>query len=231
MKVEFDGTFNGGHAFEHRLPERIALFGNAAFSMRAQRQAADGGARFEHGSQPVAAVLRMVLRIETCDLSVGVGGIVEVVSMGPDAYLEVHAAQGRFLANEAERIQISGALGVRNTRNPYVVAGNLDEKRIGEVEIRIAHFTREIVADPERQAEPVEAIRRQHRQVFAPVVPVVEPRLVFDFADEGSDDTANPVSGLFFRGFMACEGARVGDLIGEFEQGIHQAAGIRAGGT
>ncbi len=229
MEVEFDGAFHGGYAPEDRLPEIVALFGNSAFAMGSKRESADGRAGFEYGAQRIPAIRRVVLGIQAGDLAVGVGRIVEIVSVCPDSNLEVHAAFDGFFADEAKSIQVALPFRVIDSGNPDVIARDSHEERIREVQVGIAHLAREIVADAEGQAEAIETMRGEHCQVFPPAGFIVEPGFVFHFAHEWPDDAADSVRRLLFDGAGAIEGARLADLIGKVEDGPGESLVVGSG--
>ena len=80
--------------------------------------------------------------------------------------------------------------------------------------------------------ESVDSLPGQHGEVVRPECPVVEPRLVFDVADERSTDGADCVRGLFdFRLGQHERPHRVGgvlDTVQQFEQRVREAARVVA---
>ena len=89
--------------------------------------------------------------------------------------------------------EVARALFLGDLRDADVVAGHRHEERIGEVQVRVGDIAVVVVAETERQAEPIEPLRREHRQVAVPERVVREPRHVLDLAAERSRDAAHGV--------------------------------------
>ena len=66
---------------------------------------------------------------------VGVRAVGPAIGVGPEAELEIEAARGRLVADEAEHLEVAVALGVGERHGAHVVAGNANQERIGEIEI------------------------------------------------------------------------------------------------
>ena len=77
-------------------------------------------------------------------------------------------------------------------------------------------------------------MRGEHREVTRPHLAIVEPGFVFDIARKQSAIAADAVGWFFHGSLNAAEfSERIGgvvDAVGEFEQGVDEAARVRAGG-
>ncbi len=80
-------------------------------------------------------------------------------------------------------------------RRPHGVARRGNQKRVEEQEVGVRHLAQGVVAEPEGQVEPVEALRREHAQVVGPHLTVVIPGLVERLAGELPHDAAHLVGG------------------------------------
>jgi hypothetical protein len=114
-----------------------------------------------------------------------------------------------------------------------VVAGDIDEIRVGEVEVIAGDTAREVVSEAEGEVEAVEAAGDERVEITVPEVFVVVPVFVFDFAAEGAGDAADFVGGRFFAGFFqeqAEERFVAGaHAFGEIEESVDVSPGIGGG--
>src|SRR5205814_2232203 len=101
---------------------------------------------------------------------------------------KIQPARTRRIADKAEHLQVALSLAIRQFGDTDVIAGYRDEERVGEVKIGVRYLAKEIVGHPKHQAEAIETLRGEHREVRFPQLPIVEPGLVLDFA---GDDTSH----------------------------------------
>ena len=234
VHVDLDLAAAGGDAVEDGLPELVAAFFDAALAVDAEGDAADRRAGFQQRADGIAAVGAVRFRGEPFDGVVGVRAVDPLVAVHPEAELEIDAAGHGLLADELQHFQVAVALGVGELRDAHVVAGDVEQERIGEEKIGVGDAAQEVVADAEAQVEAVEALGGQHREVARPHFAVVVPGLVFDVAGEEAGDAADRVGGALRKCCLDGEGGgRVGgvaDAVGKFEEGVDQAARVVAGG-
>ena len=154
--------------------------------------------------------------------------------MHPDAELELDAAGHGLLADELQHLQVAVALGIGELGDAHVVAGDIEEERVGEQKIGVGHVAQEVVADAEAQVEAVEALGGEHGEVARPHFAVVVPGLVFDVAGEEARDAADGVGGALGKCCRdgECGGGigGVADAVGEIEERVDQTARVVAGG-
>jgi hypothetical protein len=162
--------------------------------------------------------------------------------VGPQTQLEIDAAFHGGGADELQEVEITRPFNVcqqvrfaakrRSHGDLHVVAGNIQQKRICEVKIRVANLSDEIVANPEAQIEAIKTMGREHGQIIAPCAAIVVPGLVLHFAHEGAQHAANAVGGLLHDGMgkPECRGGIrfVIEPVGQFEQSIGETARIAA---
>jgi hypothetical protein len=145
--------------------------------------------------------------------------------------LEVQAARRGLVADEAEGLEVPGALRVGEPDGANVVAGHGDEEGIGEIEVGVAELPREVVTEAESEVDPVEALGDEHREVVPPERPVVPPALVLDVADEQPHDAADPAGrSLDDRRRRAQRRERLRgaiDPVHQISEGVDEPEGIR----
>ena len=141
----------------------------------------------------VAAVRGVRVRREPFDRLVRGRAVDPLVRVRPQAELDVQADRVRLLRQEPERRQVAFALLVGELRDADVVPGDGQQEGVGEVQVGVGHAPVEVVAEPEREAEPVEALRDEHREVAAPEPFVAEPGEVLHLAAEQPRDAPNLV--------------------------------------
>ena len=107
------------------------------------------GQRLQQRAHGVAAVGAVSLARQSLDGVVGVGAVDPLVAVHPDAELELHAAGHGLLADELQHLEVAVALGVRQLRNPHVVARHGQQERIGKEEVAVGDVAKEVVADAE----------------------------------------------------------------------------------
>ena len=111
------------------------------------------GTGLQQSLQGSAAIGRMVLGSQTFDRVVDVGAVGPLVGVRPEAKLEVQAAAGGLVADEAQHLQVAVALGIGQFGSADVVARHRDEEGVGKVKIRVAQVRREVVAQTQRKAK------------------------------------------------------------------------------
>ena len=231
MQVDPDATPAAGDAIEHRPPEVPAALGHAALAVDAEREPADRRALLQERADRIPTVRGVRLGRESLDRVLGVRAVDPLVGVGPQTELEVEAAGHRLLRDEAERREVALALLVGELRHAHVVPGDRYEERVREVQVRVRYVAVVVVAEAERQAEAVEALRDQHRQVATPELLVVEPALVLDLAAEQPRHAADRVGGTPDDGCLETERAerigRVLDAVGELQHRVGQPPGVR----
>ena len=120
-----------------------------------------------------------------------IGVRTRIIPVHPQAQLKLQAAPDTFLADKFEHLQIAIALRVRKSLGAHAgIFWQRDQKGIREKHVNLAAGRDVIVAQTKGEVEAIEALRRQHRQIFRPELAVIEPRLVFQFALEGAADRA-----------------------------------------
>ncbi len=191
VQVDLERTTGVGHAGEDHLPEIVGALPHAALAVDAQGDAGDGGAGLEQSTDRGTAVRTVGLGREAGDGVVRLRAIEPLVAVHPDAELELQSARDRFLADEAQHLQVVGALRVGELRHAHVESGHGEQEGIGEQEIGVGDVAKEVVADAEAQVEAVEALGREVIQILGPHRAVVEPRLVLGLADEGAHDATD----------------------------------------
>src|SRR5262249_15132801 len=65
VEINFDATAAARNAIKNAFPKIVASFRNAAFAMNTKRDAVDGRYSFEQRRESVAAVGRVIVRVET----------------------------------------------------------------------------------------------------------------------------------------------------------------------
>ena len=158
VQIDLDAAAAARDAVEHGLPEVVAALRDAALAVNAEGDGRYGGAGAQHRRQRVAAVRGVRLVREALDKVSGVGTPGELVSVHPDAKLELEPAGDSLVADEAQHLEVAVALRVRQVRDAHVVAGHVDEERIEEQQVAVGDLLQEVVAEAEGQMEPVEAV-------------------------------------------------------------------------
>src|ERR1022692_1580912 len=207
VHVDLDLAAGALHAVEDGAPERVAAYGDAAFAVDAEGDAADGGAGAEESGKRVAAVRAVVLGVESLDGVVRMRAVLPLVAMHPDAQLELEAVGGGLLADEAQRFEIAVALLVRQVRGADIVARHGEKEGVGEEKVGVGDSAQEVVAYAEAEVEAVEAVFREHGEVTRPHLAVVKPGRVFDLAGEEALDAADGVGGPLHVRLRQCGGA------------------------
>ena len=199
MHVDFDLAAGRGDGVEECLPEGIAALGDAALAMDAHGEAGDLRAVLEDEGEGIAAVGGVRFGREAGDVVVGVRAVGPLVGVGPDAELEVHAAASGFGGDKLEGFEVALALAGLESRFDVdlLVAGDLDEVGVGEVEVVAGDAAGEVPAEAEREVEAVEAGGGESVEVGGPEGAVVEPGFVLDLGEEGAGDAADAVGGGF----------------------------------
>src|ERR1039457_6136511 len=201
------GVAVAGKAAGAGAPERVAAFGDAAFAVDAEGDAADGGAGAEESGKRVAAVRAVVLGVESLDGVVRMRAVLPLVAVHPEAQLELEAVGGGLLADEAQRFEIAVALLVRQVRGADIVARHGEKEGVGEEKVGVGDSAQEVVAYAEAEVEAVEAVFREHGEVTRPHLAVVKPGRVFDLAGEEALDAADGVGGPLHVRVGQCGGA------------------------
>jgi hypothetical protein len=170
---------------------------------------------------------------ETLNVVLGVRAVRPFVGVRPEADLELQPAQGRLFADEAEHFQVPVALGVIERHGAHLVARNVEQIRIGEMQVIAHDVAREIIAQTEGQAEAIETIGDQGSQIIAPEGLVVIPAFVLHVADEGARDAAHGVGGLLLERLGEGQGRRriaaVRDAVGQFRERVNITPRVRSG--
>src|SRR5882762_4745885 len=83
---------------------------------------------------------------------------------------------------------------MRQLRNSHIVTGHSQQKWIAEYKIGVGNLADEVVADAERQAEPVKTICSEHGQVMWPHLAIVEPWFIFYVAGEQPGYATNSIA-------------------------------------
>src|SRR5262245_49492283 len=104
--------------------------------------------------------------------------------MHPEAKLELQAPGNGFFADEPEHCQIPIALGIRQFRNAHIISRDRKQERVSEQKVGIGYVTEKVVANAEGEIEPVKTLRCQVGEITRPHFAIIEPWLVFNFADE-----------------------------------------------
>ncbi len=195
VQIDLDPAACARDAVEHRLPEIVAAFGDAALAMDAQRDGGDRRHRREKRGQRIAAIGSMGLRRQPFDSVAGARAVLPLIAMHPDAELEIEPRRHGLLANEAQHREIGVALGIGKVRRAHVVTGHGEQERIEEQEIGIRDILELVVAEPEGEVQAVEALRCQHGEIARPHCAVVEPRLVVGLAGELAHHAAHRIGG------------------------------------
>ena len=208
MHVDLDGPPRADNALKHRAPEIVASFGDSALTMYPQREPRIPGQVFSSSASASRQYAACVSGVSPSMRCWARGTVGPLISMGPQSKLEFQPASRRLLDDEAEGLKVAFAFAVLQRYCADLVSGNVEQIRVGEVQIVAGHVSRKIVSPAESQAEAIEAIRDQSGQVVAPVVAIVEPAFVFDLAYEGAVDTADCVGGLFLDGLRRAQAPR-----------------------
>ena len=230
MQVEFDLPTTSADSGEDGAPEIVITFGHACFHMDAEIQAGNLGDFAQQEGDAVAAVKAMVLVGHTADLVTCVRHLVEIVALRPQAELELDPAPSRFPADELERLKVLLALQVRKAFHADRIVRQVDQKRVGEVQVDVAQHVVVIgivVGNSQVQRKSVEAVGRQHVEILDPPGAVVEPGLVLDFADEGSRHRPDTGSRCFDQGQGAKQFAlQIEKPVGQFRDRIRQPGNV-----
>ena len=149
MQIDFHFPPAAHNPVENRFPERVVPFGDAAFSMNAESDSADGRALLEQQRKRIAAVGSLVGRRQTHDRVVRIRAIDRLEAMRPDPQLELHAARNGFLADEFQHLQVPVA-----SRRPATASrGRCIRKRKERTgtrrEIRVRDLPQKVVPDAE----------------------------------------------------------------------------------
>ena len=162
----------------------------------------------------------------------GIGRVVEIVPLVPEAKLKVEPAARRFAADELEGVEVLLPLGLGHAIHADRVVRQVDEERIGEVEVDVAQdvvVVGIVVADAEVDRDAVEAIGRQHVEVPDPPRLVVEPRLVLDLAAESAGHRTNARRGLLDQRQRAEEFPRpIEETVGELGDRIAKRTTVKS---
>src|SRR5579871_5659596 len=125
----------------------------------------------------------MGLRREPLHVMLGPRALGPLVGVRPKAKLEVESARRSLFADESEHLEIPVALGIIERHSANLIAGDVDQKRVGKVHVIAHHVAREVIAQAEGQAEPVESVGYEGREIIAPEALVVIPGFILYIAD------------------------------------------------
>ena len=204
--------------------------------MDAHGDALDLLAVLEDEGERIVTILGVGLGGEADDVVAGVWAIGPLVGVRPDAELEVHAAARGFGGDELESFEVTLTFAglQRGLDVDLLVAGDLNEIGVGEVEVVASDAAGEVIAEAKGEGEAVEACGGERVEVGGPEGSVVEPGLVFDFGTETTGYAADFVGGGFdaWLGELQLEHGQVArvDAFREFEDGIRHAAYVAACG-
>ena len=173
MHVDLDLSACADDAVEYGLPEVEAPFGDAAFPVDPERDAGDVGTGLEDLVERIPAVGGVGFSGQSLDDVVCVGTVDPLVGVCPERKLELKSATPRFGRNVFQRFEVAVPLLIGETGNTDAVTGDVDEEGIRKVEVGVVDISRKIVAETEGQAEAVEALGDEVRQVAFPKAPVV----------------------------------------------------------
>src|SRR5262249_47642968 len=149
---------------------------DTAFTVRANRYAADRWTGREQSPQGVAAVRSLRFGREPFDRIIRARSTGPLIRVGPDAELKLHPAPRGFAADELEHLEIRIPFPVRQRIRAHVVARNGKQERIREVKVAIGDVVGEIVSETECEVEAIEPMGREHGEVTRPERAIVEPR-------------------------------------------------------
>ena len=175
--------------------------------MYPQSEPAYAGTSLQKQREGIAAIRRMGCRRQSFDVVLRARAVGPLISVSPESKLEIQAARRRLLDDETERLQITLPFAVVQRYGADLAPGNIDQIRVGKMQIIAGDAPREIVAPAEGEAEAIESIRDEVRKVVAPIVAVVEPALILDIADECAVDASDAVSGRSSRGAASVSAA------------------------
>ncbi len=187
-----------------------------------RKQAGDG----------VAAIGREVLVGDAAHGVVGPRHVVEIVALRPQCQLELEPAALRFAADELQHLEVGVALLRRQVLDVDGKAIEREQERIGEVEVDVGDprvVVGVVVPHAQRQGEAVEAVGREHGEVVAPLLAVMEPGLVLFLRAEQPRHRADAGGRLLDQGEGAGEGIVAGDgarPVGEFGKRVDQPAAV-----
>lgn len=218
---------------EDGLPEVERPVGDAALGVSAERDARYRRALPQQHAERVAAVSGMHGGREASNRIVGPGAVDQLIRVRPQAELEMQALGRRFLADPLERGQIALPFPGGEADNRYVVAGHGEQIRVGENKIAVHHPPRQVVAQAQGEAEPVEPLGHQHAEIIAPERLVVEPGLVLHVAAEQARDAPYRVNRLLDPTGDAADFRRqvrgVLNAVRQFEYAVSHPGDIGAG--
>ena len=132
MHVDFDSAAAAGYGLEESSPKIVASFGDAAFTVNAERETGYCRTAFQEMRQCVPAVIGVILGVQALDVVIGVGRIDPFIGVRPKPELEIESALDRLLAYEAQHFEITVALGVGQVGGANFVTGNFEQEWIGE---------------------------------------------------------------------------------------------------
>src|SRR5690348_8754720 len=175
--------------------------------MSTHRHAADIWTCPQQSRERVAGIRIVILRGESRNGVVGPRSIGPLIAMRPDTELKINSAGHRLARDELQHLQVPIALCIGQVDSAHVISRNLQQERIGEQKVRIGYMLQKIETDPQIEAEPVNALSRQHRKVCRPHLAIVEPGLVLHIAYKQAADTADLIERLLNDGLL-----RVNDI-------------------
>src|SRR6185503_12561340 len=163
---------------------------------------------------------------QTGDVMGGIGAIRPLISMGPQAELEIQAPRHGLTRDELQHFEIFLTLALGQRHGAHVITWYRDQIGIGEMKIVVGHAARKIIGDAQRKIEPVEPARNQHVEIAKPELAAVEPGLVLDLAAEGARHAADAVGRLirYFLFQMQSRNTAEANLLRQFEYPIYKAA-------
>src|SRR5205807_7858406 len=162
-------------------------------TVNAKRYPADRRASSEQGGQRIATIRRVGFARQPFDAVVCLRTVHPLIGVRPKVQLKMQAAPRCLVADESQLLEIPITLCRRQRHSPNVVAGNSDHKWISEMEIGVAYVRREIIPEPQRQAEAIEPVSGKLREIAAPKRTIVEPRFVLDVARKQARDAPNSI--------------------------------------
>ena len=193
VQVDPDAPPAADAAVKDRPPQIVAALGYAAFAVDAEGDAGDVGTFLQQQGEGGAAVRRVGLGGESVDVVVRLGAVGPAIGMSPQSELEIQAAGRGFVADVPEHLKVPVALLVGQVGGADPVPRHRDQERVGKIEIRVAQAVGGIIAQPEREIETIEAMRRQQRQITSPKFPVIEPPTILKIAGEHPHHAAHRI--------------------------------------
>jgi 3-deoxy-D-arabino-heptulosonate 7-phosphate (DAHP) synthase class II len=112
MHVDLNLSSRLCHRLKERLPKVITSLWDAAFAVNPQCESFNGGTVLQEKSQGIPRVRRVIRRIQSFDVVIGMRTVCPLIGMRPETYLALQTVCLRFFGYELKCLKVPFPFGV-----------------------------------------------------------------------------------------------------------------------